>query len=83
MRHHGAGQPAGPDEQDDREQEHDREVAEAGGGVVVRVLLRQPDRHRGVGRALDRTEAADDDDDEGEDQQRGPAVWIDAAEVDA
>ena len=76
-------EPAGPHEQDDREQQHDREVAEAGRRVVVRVLLHQADDDRGDRGAADRAEAADHDDDEGEDQERGAAARIDGTVIDA
>ena len=74
---------AGPDEQDRGEQQHDGEVAGPARAVVVRVLLDQADGDGGDRRAADRAEAADHDDDEGEDQERGPAPRVDDAEVDA
>ncbi len=76
----------GSPKQNDREQQHHRQVARGGEAhvdrrVVIDELLEQAYNHGREHRAAERTQPADDDDDEGEDQSRRSALGIDVAEV--
>ena len=66
-------------DQHDAEQQNHAEVTEPRRGVVVRVLLDEPDDRSSPGRAANRAETADDDDDEGEDHERRSLLRVDAS----